>query len=180
MIFASVMIFVILQRLVELFIAKRNEKWMLNQGAFEVGAAHYPAMVVMHISFFATLIIEVTLFDRALSPLLDYLFGAFLLLQTARIWCLTSLGRFWNTKIIILPGAEVVRKGPYRFMRHPNYTIVTLELLILPLLFSAYLTTIIFAVLNAWMLSIRIPAEEKALREATDYGQTMLRATSKE
>ena len=88
---------------------------------------------------------------------------------SARIWCLASLGKFWNTKIIILPGADVVRKGPYKWIRHPNYLIVTTELLVLPLLFGAYFTAIIFAFLNVWMLSVRIPAEEKALKEATNY-----------
>ena len=86
-----------------------------------------------------------------------------------RIWCLTSLGKFWNTKIIILPGADVVIKGPYKFIRHPNYLIVTTELLVLPLLFSAYFTAIVFSILNIWMLSVRIPTEERALKEVTNY-----------
>ena len=81
-----------------------------------------------------------------------------------RIWCLTSLGKFWNTKIIVLPVLDVVIKGPYKFIRHPNYLIVTIELLVLPLLFSAYFTAIVFSLLNVWMLSVRIPAEEKALK----------------
>ena len=142
---------------------------MRSQGAYEAGAEHYPWMVAMHVAFFVSLIGEVILFDRLLSPLWLLFLGIFLVAQVLRIWCLASLGRFWNTKIIILPGADVVRKGPYHLIRHPNYVIVTSELLVLPLLFGAYVTAIVFGFLNIWMLSIRIPSEEKALKEATDY-----------
>ena len=172
MLFPIVISIVILQRLIELFIAKRNEKWMRSQGAFEAGAAHYPVMVSMHIVFFISLLAEVFLFERALSPLWIIFLVIFIIAQAARIWCLTSLGKFWNTKIIILPGATVVQKGPYKWVRHPNYIIVATELLVLPLLFSAYLTAIVFSLLNVWMSSVRIPAEEKALKEATNYKET--------
>ena len=169
MLFTIVLTIVIIQRLVELIVAKRNEKWMRSQGAFEAGAVHYPFMVAMHMAFFASLIIEVIVLDQTLSPFWIPLLCIFLLAQVLRLWCLMSLGKFWNTKIIILPGADVIRKGPYKFIRHPNYLIVTTELLILPLLFGAYFTAIVFSLLNLWMLSVRIPAEEKALKEATNY-----------
>lgn len=169
MIFSFVISIVILQRLVELVVAKRNENWMLSQGAFEVGAAHYPVMVSMHIAFFISLLAEVIQLDKSLSSIWISLLIIFLVAQVARIWCLTSLGKFWNTKIIILPGADVVQRGPYKWVRHPNYIIVTTELFVLPLMFGAYLTAIIFTLLNVWMLSVRIPAEEKALKEATNY-----------
>ncbi|WP_342505773.1 isoprenylcysteine carboxylmethyltransferase family protein [Sporosarcina sp. FSL K6-2383] len=172
MMFSTIISIVILQRLIELLIARRNEKWMLAQGAFEVGTAHYPMMVTMHIAFFVSFLLEVMIFERVLSPIWIVLLGIFLLAQTARIWCLLSLGKFWNTKIIVLPGADVVRRGPYRWVRHPNYMIVTIELLILPLLFGAYFTAVLFTLLNVWMLSVRIPAEEKALKEATNYRET--------
>lgn len=169
MLFAFVISFIIAQRIVELIIAKQNEKWMRGQGAFEVGASHYPWMVAMHIAFFVSLIAEVTLLERSLSPFWMLFIGVFLVAQVMRIWCLVSLGKFWNTKIIVLPGADVVRRGPYKWIRHPNYLIVTTELLVLPLLFSSYFTAIVFGFLNVWMLSVRIPAEEKALKEATNY-----------
>lgn len=169
MLFYIIIIIVITQRLVELIIAKRNEKWMRNQGAFEAGAGHYPIMVMMHISFFISLLLEVLVINKPLSPLWIPLLSLFLIAQIARVWCLTSLGKFWNTKIILLPGAEVVKKGPYKFIRHPNYVIVTTELLVLPLLFSAYFTAFVFSFLNLWMLSVRIPTEEKALKEVTNY-----------
>ncbi|KAA0964833.1 isoprenylcysteine carboxyl methyltransferase [Sporosarcina sp. ANT_H38] len=171
MIFFIVISIVIIQRLVELVVAKRNEKWMRSQGAFEAGAAHYPIMVSMHIAFFISLLAEDFLFDRSVSSVWILFLVIFLVAQVARIWCLASLGKFWNTKIIILPGADVVQKGPYKWVRHPNYIIVTTELLVLPLMFGAYITAIIFTLLNAWMLSVRIPAEEKALKEATNYSK---------
>lgn len=165
------MLFVIIQRLIELVVAKRNEKWILSQGGYEVGAAHYPFMVLMHISFFIALIVEINFFERTLSPIWGFILPLFLLAQVGRVWCLTSLGKFWNTKIMILPGEHIVSKGPYRKIKHPNYVIVTIELLTLPLLFNAYFTAVIFAFLNLWMLSVRIPIEEKALFEATNYEQ---------
>lgn len=171
MLFAIIISIIICQRLIELIVAKRNETWMRGQGAYEVGASHYPLMVGMHVAFFISLISEVIVLDKPISPFWIPLLAVFLLAQAARIWCLTSLGKFWNTKIIILPGADVVRKGPYKLIRHPNYLIVTIELLVLPLLFSAYLTAIIYSLLNMWMLSVRIPSEEKALKEATNYSE---------
>lgn len=161
--------FVIIQRLVELRVAKRNEKWILAEGGYEVGASHYPLMILLHSSFFVALIAEVTLFQQGLSSLWGFLLPLFLLVQVGRIWCLTSLGKFWNTKIMILPHANVVKKGPYQQIRHPNYLIVTIELFIFPLLLNAYFTAFIFSILNIWMLSVRIPTEEKALIEATNY-----------
>ncbi|MFJ7936257.1 isoprenylcysteine carboxyl methyltransferase family protein [Sporosarcina sp. NPDC096371] len=172
MLFTIIISIVILQRLIELLVAKRNENWMRSQGAYEAGATHYPIMVTMHIAFFISFLLEVVVLERALSPFWIVLLVLFLLAQIARIWCLASLGKFWNTKIIILPGADVVRKGPYKWLRHPNYLIVTTELLVLPLLFDAYFTAILYSLLNVWMLSVRIPAEEKALKEATNYQET--------
>lgn len=169
--FLIVFTIVVIQRLVELGVAKRNEQWMRSQGAIEIGASHYKWMVLMHTTFFISLLVEVAWFDRPLSPFSSLLFSIFLLMQLARIWCLSSLGKFWNTKILILPGATVQKKGPYRWIRHPNYVIVTIELIVLPLLFSAYFTAVLFLVLNAWMLSVRIPAEERALRELTNYNE---------
>lgn len=169
--FLLVFIIVVIQRLVELAVAKRNENWMRSQGAIEVGASHYKWMVLMHTAFFISLLAEVLVFDRPLPVYWPALLTVFLLMQILRVWCLSSLGKFWNTKILILPGADVQKKGPYKWIRHPNYVIVTTELLVLPLLFGAYFTAALFFVLNIWMLSVRIPAEEKALRELTNYNE---------
>lgn len=163
---------IVLQRLAELMIAKRNEKWMKQQGAIEFGKDHYGIMVSMHLLFFVSFMFEVLIFRNTLSPLWIWLLPVFLITQFGRMWALTSLGKYWNTKIIVLPNANVVRKGPYRFIKHPNYAIVTLELLVIPLLFQAYITAAVFTVLNIAMLSIRIPAEEHALKTLTKYEGT--------
>lgn len=171
MLFFIIIFLVILQRIIEVFIAKRNEKKMLALGAYEVGSSHYPYMVALHVSFFVCLIAEVFIFNHSISPLFPLFLLIFLFVQALRIWCLTSLGKFWNTKIIILPGANVVKTGPYLFIRHPNYVVVCIEIALLPLMFQAYFTAICFTLLNLAMLSVRIPLEEKALMEATDYNE---------
>lgn len=173
MIFAYAMIAVIvMQRLIEVRIAKQNERWMKAQGGVEVGKDHYPWMVALHIAFFISLIIEVTITSVSLRLVSIISFGIVLIAQAIRIWALSSLGRYWNTKIIVLPEAPVVEKGPYRFLRHPNYTVVILEIAFIPLMFQAYWTAIVFSILNAWMLSVRIKVEEGALKgETKDYAE---------
>ena len=161
-IFFVIILFVILQRVIELAIAKRNEVYMLSKGAYEVGREHYPFMIALHVSFFVSLLIEVLFFQNTLSAIFPFLFIFFLIVQCIRIWCLATLGKFWNTKIIILPGANVVKKGPYKLLRHPNYFVVCTEILILPLMFNAYFTAITFTLLNIAMLAVRIPVEENA------------------
>jgi methyltransferase len=147
---------------------------MLAKGAYEVGASHYPLMIMLHVSFFISFLVEVMYFKSIFTPYYGLLL-VFLLLQLLRVWCLVSLGTFWNTKIIILPGSNVVVKGPYSYIRHPNYLVVCLEILVLPLMFQAYMTAISFTILNLIMLSVRIPIEEKALKEATNYAKTLQR-----
>jgi methyltransferase len=164
---------IITQRLAELLVAKQNEKWMKNHGGVEFGQKHYPVMVGLHSLFFLFYIGEVIYFEKAISPVWPLLLILFMLTQAGRVWALTSLGKYWNTKIIVLPDAEVIAKGPYKYLRHPNYVIVTLEFVIIPLLFQAYLTFIVFSLLNIWMLSIRIPEEEKALKKLTTYSQSL-------
>ncbi|WP_084077627.1 isoprenylcysteine carboxyl methyltransferase family protein [Ureibacillus massiliensis] len=173
--FSIILTIVILQRLIELMVARKNERIMLSKGAFEAGSSHYPYMIALHVSFFLSLIIEVVLFDKEISLIFPYLFTLFIFVQLMRIWCLMSLGIFWNTKIIILPGANIVKKGPYLFMRHPNYLVVCSEILVLPLMFNAYFTAILFTLLNFLMLSVRIPTEERALIEATNYSEQFKR-----
>ena len=178
MLFTIIIILVIAQRLTEVYIAKRNEKWMLSQGAYEVGSSHYPYMIALHVGFFVFLIIEVLANQMSLSPFFPILVLLFLCVQALRIWCLRSLGQFWNTKIIILPDAEVVKKGPYIYFRHPNYAVVCLEIVLLPLMFQAYFTAFCFTLLNITMLSVRIPLEEKALREKTNYNHVFKKKIS--
>ena len=169
MLFPILLTIVIIQRLAELWIARRNENWIIKQGGFEIGGNHYKYIVGMHTLFFISLIGEVVYFDRNLSTWWWIPFSFFVAAQFLRVWSISSLGYFWNTKIMILPGADVVAKGPYKFMRHPNYVIVATEILVLPLIFQAYATAVIFTILNIAILSVRIRIEEWALSESTNY-----------
>lgn len=151
------------QRLVELKIARRNEKWMKERGGVEHGENHYKWFIILHILFFLSLIMESVL-SNGVNVNLNYgLLSLFLLTQLGRIWCILSLGRFWNTKIITLPNVTLIRKGPYRYVKHPNYLIVGMELVIIPLIFGAYITAILFPILHFTLLRVRIPKEDAAL-----------------
>ncbi len=169
MLFSYLIGFVILQRVVELVLAKRNERQLKKNGAIEFGTGHYPWMVLLHTGFFSVLIIEVVAFQREVSSFWMLWLTIFVLAQMGRMWVISSLGEYWNTKIIVLPNAKVIAKGPYKYVRHPNYMIVATEILVISLLFNAFFTAVLFSLLNAWMMSIRIPEEERALRENTEY-----------
>ncbi|RUQ29099.1 isoprenylcysteine carboxyl methyltransferase [Peribacillus cavernae] len=164
--------FVVAQRLIELVIARRNEAQMKAKGAFEAGQNHYKWIVLMHTAFLISLFGEGGLLGNGPVQWWYIPFALFIVTQCLRIWSLVSLGQFWNTKIIILPGAKVVARGPYRFMRHPNYVIVATEIIVIPLIFQAYITAIVFTILNAIVLSFRIRVEEQALQQATNYYET--------
>ncbi|WP_461200318.1 isoprenylcysteine carboxyl methyltransferase family protein [Anoxybacillus sp. TBDG-1] len=158
----GVFFLLIVQRFVELCWAKRNERWMKERGAKEFGQNHYKYIVCMHILFFVSLLLEGR--KKRESTLWSFLFNIFIILQLFRFWIIASLGRCWNTKIIVLPNTERIQKGPYRWFRHPNYLVVVLEFIIIPLMFQAYWTAVIFTVWNAYLLLIRIRVEEQALR----------------
>ncbi|QCJ43220.1 hypothetical protein FAY30_15650 [Bacillus sp. S3] len=160
---------VIMQRIVELIIAKGNEKWMKRQGAVEFGEKHYKYMVTLHVLFFLVFITEKIVLNRGLFPVWPIVICLFCLAQTMRIWAIVSLGKYWNTKILVLAGAKIIRKGPYRFLKHPNYFVVAIELVLVPVLFNAFYTAFLFTLLNIIMLMIRIPEEEKALSTLTEY-----------
>lgn len=177
MLFYIFIIFIIGQRVLELLIAKRNELRMKQKGAIEFGQSHYPFIVSVHSLFFVSLILEVTLFHKHLTQNWSIFLVLFFIAQFGRIWALTSLGTFWNTKIIVLPEADIVKKGPYKFVKHPNYIIVAIELIVIPLLFQAFMTAIIFTILNAIILSIRIPAEERALKSLTEYKEAFAKGS---
>lgn len=158
--------FVVLQRLLEVAYARSNEKAMRRQGAIEVGAGHYKWIVLLHVLFFFSLLLEVWTIEKGLGAGWPVFLVVFSIAQVLRIWTLSSLGRFWNTKILILPGSEKVKKGPYRWLPHPNYLVVALEIAALPLIFGAWRTALIFTIANALLLLlVRIPAEEKALQQ---------------
>ncbi|AMX83748.1 hypothetical protein GS3922_08790 [Geobacillus subterraneus] len=167
--FAFVFFAVVGMRLFELWLAKRNERYVKALGAKEVGARHYPWIVLMHVLFLLSLAVEALRKGARPSRRWPLLFPLFLAVEGLRAWTILSLGRFWNTKILIVPNRPVVKKGPYRWIRHPNYAVVVLEIALLPLLFQAPMTALVFSLLNALMLSVRITAEEQALSAFTDY-----------
>jgi len=159
---------IILQRLLELMHANNNRRWMLAHGAREFGAEHYPLFFVLHAGWLVGWYVEAVWRGLHLSGFWYLWLVAFSVAQGLRYWCIASLGRFWNTRILTLQNAKLVCNGPYRFFRHPNYWAVAIELIAVPLIFDAWLTAIIVTVLNAvLLLKIRIPAEERALRDSS-------------
>ena len=150
---------IVFPRLVELAIARINTRRLLAEGAVEVGAGLYPLIVGLHAAWFVALIVFVPS-DSFIDPLL---LGAFIVLQLGRVWVLTSLGRYWTTRIISVPDAPLVRRGPFRFVRHPNYLIVEAEIIVVPLIAGAWKLAVIFGLANAVVLAIRIRAEDQAL-----------------
>lgn len=162
-----------IQRVTELYLAKRNEKWLLNRGGIEYGRKHYPFIVALHIFFLFSLLLEVLFLNKELTDIWLLIIPLLAISQVIRYWSVFSLGKYWNTKIIIIPDESVVLKGPYQFMRHPNYLVVAVEILLIPLLFHAYFTSLLFTILNVLIMTIRIPAEESALLANTsNYDQT--------
>ncbi|HEY1750946.1 MAG TPA: isoprenylcysteine carboxylmethyltransferase family protein [Caulobacteraceae bacterium] len=146
------------QRLGELVLAAHNTRRLKAQGAYEVAHGHYPLIVVLHGAWLAGL--WWLAWDRPLSLPLA---GLFLVVEGLRVWVLTSLGPRWTTRIIILPGAPLVRRGPYKVFPHPNYAVVCAEILLLPLVFGLWIYALVFTVLNAAVLFVRIRAENAAL-----------------
>ncbi|HEX5760537.1 MAG TPA: isoprenylcysteine carboxylmethyltransferase family protein [Thermoanaerobaculia bacterium] len=159
---------VALTRLVELTVAERNRRRLMARGAVEAGAGHYPWMVALHAAWLAAAPAEVWLLDRPFLPVLAYPMLALFLLATAlRWWVIAALGERWTTRILVLPEAPLVTGGPYRFLRHPNYLAVVLELAALPLVHTAWLTALLASAANAALLAVRIPVEERALAGAS-------------
>jgi methyltransferase len=151
------------QRLGELVLARRNTRRLLAQGAHEVGAAHYPLIVALHAAWLLGLWYLAVYRVPAGQSVNVFWLLLFVGLQLARVWVIASLGGRWTTRIIILPGATLVRRGPYRFLSHPNYWVVAGELLVLPLVFGLAWYGLVFTLLNAAVMWIRIRAEAAAL-----------------
>lgn len=163
-----------LERLFELRIARRNAERALARGGVEVGQGHYRFMRWMHAAFLVACPLEVFVMGR---PFLAWLGWPMLALvggtMALRYWIVSTLGERWNTRVIVVPGDRPVRAGPYRWLRHPNYVGVIVELAALPLVHTAALTALVFGVANALLLRVRIRAEEQALREHTDWEREM-------
>jgi methyltransferase len=154
----AVLALVTLQRIGELVLARHNTARLRSQGAVEVGASHYPLVVALHAAWLAGL--WLLAWDEPPNVSLLAVFGV---LQILRLWVLASLGPRWTTRILILPGVPLVREGPYRYLRHPNYAVVAAEIAILPLAFGLVWYALAFSALNAAILVVRIKAEDEAL-----------------
>ena len=151
------------QRLAELGFARRNHRALLARGAVEVGRGHYPAMVALHAGWLLALPATIDPRTAASLPLL----AVFVLLQCGRIWVMATLGSRWTTRIVVLPGAEPIRGGPYRYVRHPNYLIVCGELAVVPLMFGAWILAATASVLNLLVLRARLQVENRALEASS-------------
>ncbi|MDQ4127256.1 MAG: hypothetical protein M3151_04795 [Actinomycetota bacterium] len=156
---------VALQRLLELRYSRRNERRLRSKGAVERGAGHYPAMVAVHVLWLVSTLVEGLLRGPEIPAWWPAPLAAFLLVQPLRYWAILSLGENWNVRILVVPGRELVKSGPYRYLPHPNYVVVAVEILTLPLIFGAWVTALVFSALNAAFLYVRISEEERALRE---------------
>ncbi len=155
---------VAVERLAELVVSRRNAKWAFARGGREYGRRHYPAMVAIHAGLLIGCVVEVWALHRPFLPWLGVPMLALTLgAQALRWWCIATLGRRWNTLVIVVPGEGLVRRGPYRWLRHPNYVAVVIEGLALPLVHTAWLTAICFTLANALVLTIRIRVENGAL-----------------
>ncbi len=161
--FVLLLLFLVGQRLSELVLSNRHERWLRAQGAVEVGQSHYPYIVALHTLFFVVLTAEVIGLRRTPASWWWISFLVLVIAEALRYWTISTLGRRWTTRILVLPGAALITGGPFRFIRHPNYLAVALEFLTVPLIFQAYIAATVITVLNLVAMSIRIPVEEKAL-----------------
>jgi methyltransferase len=156
------------ERVAELVVSQRNLSWSRARGGRELGARHYPAMVVLHTGLLAGCLVEVAVLRRRFVGGLGWpMLAVVVLAQGLRWWCIATLGRQWNTRVVVVPDAERVSSGPYRFMPHPNYVAVVAEGAALPLVHSGWITALVFSTLNAALLRARIRVENHALKSLT-------------
>ena len=154
-----------LERLAELVVSTRNARWSFERGGTESGRGHFPPMVLLHTGLLVACLVEVLAADRPFVPALGWpMLVLVLASQALRWWCIATLGPRWNTRVIVVPGLAPIARGPYRLLRHPNYVAVVVEGFALPLVHSAWVTALVFSVLNAvLLLGFRLPAENRAL-----------------
>lgn len=163
--FTVVVALVGLERLAELVVSNRNAAWSLERGGRETGQGHYPFMVVLHSGLLVGMLVEAWVRRPDVPAALAWSMLAIAIAsQALRWWCITTLGPRWNTRVIVVPGLAPVTGGPYRFFRHPNYVAVVVEGVALPLVHGAWITAVVFSILNAALLTVRIRVEDEALR----------------
>jgi len=160
-----------LQRLLELRLSRKHARILRARGAVERGREHYPLIVALHASWLLSTLIEGLLRGPDLPSYWPIPLSLFLLAQPLRYWAIFSLGENWNTRILVVPGATLVRHGPYSYLNHPNYVVVAVEILTLPLIFGAWITALVFSLLNAALLYVRIREENRALVEVAISNQ---------
>lgn len=170
MLYTALVGLVVVMRLFELAVSRRNVGRLKARGAVEIGRSHYPVMAAVHSLFLASCVAEVWLADRPLVPLLaSFSLGLLVGAAALRFWVMSTLGERWSTRILILPESEPVDTGPFRHLRHPNYLAVVIEFAALPMVHSAYLTAVVFSAANAALLARRIRVEEAGLAAQSDY-----------
>ncbi|MGH9250932.1 MAG: isoprenylcysteine carboxyl methyltransferase family protein [Acidimicrobiales bacterium] len=153
-----------IERLAELVVSTRNARWAFARGGVEYGRGHYPVMSAMHAALLVACVVEVAVADRPFLPWLGWpMLSLVVVAQALRWWCVATLGHQWNTRVIVVPYLPLVTSGPYRWLRHPNYVAVVVEVAALPLVHTAWVTALVFTLANAAVLSVRIPVEERAL-----------------
>ena len=163
--FTVLVALVALERLAELVVSNRNAAWSFARGGRETGRGHYPVMVALHSGFLVAMLVEVWVRRPDVPSVLAWTMLALVVTsQALRWWCIATLGRRWNTRVIIVPGLPPVTAGPYRFLSHPNYVAVVVEGVALPLVHAAWITALVFTVANAALLTVRIRVENAALR----------------
>ena len=154
-----------LQRLLELGLSRRHERILLARGAVEWGREHYPLMVGLHVLWLLSTLVEGLLRGPSIPAWWPIPLVLFLFAQLLRYWAILSLGEHWNTRVLVVPGVRLVRRGPYRYFPHPNYVVVVVEIATFPLVFGAWVTALVFTALNAALLFVRIRTENRALKE---------------
>ncbi len=156
-----IVLLVALQRLGELVLSRRNGAWLLANGGREIGAGHYPVMIAIHVGWLAAMAFLIP----ADAPVYWAVIGVYLVVQLGRVWVISTLGRYWTTRVIHMPDTPLITHGPYRWMRHPNYVVVVLEVALLPMAFGAWEIALIFSIANFAILAWRLRIESAALDE---------------
>ena len=162
--FTILLVIVAIERITELVISKRNLRWSFAQGGIEFGRSHYKYMVAIHVFLLGGSLVEVWLTRPTLSPVFSWLmFALAIASQALRWWCIATLGKRWNTLVIIIPGKPACTTGPYKWLKHPNYLAVIIEGFALPMVGFAWITAVIFTILNVAVLTTRLRSENAAL-----------------
>ncbi len=163
-VFTILIALVAVERVVELVVSKRNLRWSAEHGGVEYGRSHYPYMVALHVFLLVGSLVEVWVWQKPLIPVLAWMMFALVLVsQALRWWCIATLGKRWNTLVVIVPGMPRVTGGPYRWLNHPNYVAVVIEGIALPMVGFAWVTALVFTALNLPLLAVRLRVENAAL-----------------